>query len=85
MSGIAALTLYIVAVIRKQDDIAIIAVSLVEPFSGFFHIILIPQNIHGDTEPPFRFSSCDHLNEGTMKSITAIAVAIPILVLGLDF
>ena len=51
VSGIAALTLYIV-VIRRQDDIVYCSFfSWLS--SGFFHIILIPQNIHGDTGATF--------------------------------
>lgn len=85
VSGIAALTLYIVAVIRKQDDIAIIAVSLVGAIFGFLPYNFNPAKIFmGDTGATFLgFLLAIISIEGTMKSITAIAVAIPILVLGL--
>lgn len=85
VSGIAALTLYIVAVIRKQDDIAIIAVSLVGAIFGFLPYNFNPAKIFmGDTGATFLgFLLAIISIEGTMKSITAIAVAIPILVFGL--
>lgn len=85
VSGIAALTLYIVAVIRRQDDIAIIAVSLVGAIFGFLPYNFNPAKIFmGDTGSTFLgFLLAIISIEGTMKSITAIAVAIPILVLGL--
>lgn len=85
VSGIAALTLYIVAVIRRQDDIAIIAVSLVGAIFGFLPYNFNPAKIFmGDTGATFLgFLLAIISIEGTMKSITAIAVAIPILVLGL--
>ncbi len=85
VSGIAALTLYIVAVIRRQDDIAIIAVSLVGAIFGFLPYNFNPAKIFmGDTGATFLgFLLAIISIEGTMKSVTAIAVAIPILVLGL--
>jgi len=85
VSGIAALTLYIVAVIRRQDDIAVIAVSLVGAIFGFLPYNFNPAKIFmGDTGSTFLGFLLALISiEGTMKSITAIAVAIPILVLGL--
>ena len=54
VSGIAALTLYIVAVIRRQDDIAIIAVSLVGAIFGFLPYNFNPAKIFmGDTGATF--------------------------------
>lgn len=85
VSGIAALSLYIVAVIRKQDDIAIIAVSLVGALVGFLPYNFNPAKIFmGDTGSTFLGFTLAVLSiEGTMKSVTALALAIPILVLGL--
>lgn len=85
VSGIAALSLYIVAVIRGQDDIAIIAVSLVGAIFGFLPYNFNPAKIFmGDTGSTFLGFVLAILSiEGTMKSVTALALAIPILVLGL--
>jgi len=85
VSGIAAITLYIVSVIRKQDDIAIIAISLVGAIAGFLPYNFNPAKIFmGDTGATFLgFILAIISIEGTMKSVTALAVAIPILVLGL--
>ncbi|HHY64485.1 MAG TPA: undecaprenyl/decaprenyl-phosphate alpha-N-acetylglucosaminyl 1-phosphate transferase [Clostridiaceae bacterium] len=85
VSGIAALTLFIVAVIRRQDDIAIIAVSLVGAIFGFLPYNFNPAKLFmGDTGSNFLgFILAIISIEGTMKSVTAIAVAIPVLVLGL--
>lgn len=85
VSGIASLTLYIVAVIRHQDDIAIIAVSLVGAIVGFLPYNFNPAKIFmGDTGSTFLGFILAILSiEGTMKSVTALALAIPILVLGL--
>ncbi|NLX65002.1 MAG: undecaprenyl/decaprenyl-phosphate alpha-N-acetylglucosaminyl 1-phosphate transferase [Clostridiaceae bacterium] len=85
VSGIAAITLYIVSVIRRQDDIAIIAISLVGAIAGFLPYNFNPAKIFmGDTGATFLgFILAIISIEGTMKSVTALAVAIPILVLGL--
>ncbi len=85
VSGIAALSLYIVAVIRRQDDMAIIAVSLVGAITGFLPYNFNPAKIFmGDTGSTFLGFMLAILSiEGTMKSVTAFALAIPILVLGL--
>ncbi len=85
VSGIAALSLYIVAVIRSQDDIAIIAVSLVGAIFGFLPYNFNPAKIFmGDTGSTFLGFVLAVLSiEGTLKSVTALALAIPILVLGL--
>ena len=85
VSGIAALSLYIVAVIRGQDDIAIIAVSLVGAIFGFLPYNFNPAKIFmGDTGSTFLGFMLATLSiEGTLKSVTVIALAIPILVLGL--
>lgn len=85
VSGIATLSLYIVAVIRNQDDFAIIAVSLVGAIFGFLPYNFNPAKIFmGDTGSTFLGFVLAILSiEGTMKSVTALALAIPILVLGL--
>lgn len=85
VSGIAALSLYIVAIIRHQDDIAIIAVSLVGAIFGFLPYNFNPAKIFmGDTGSTFLGFLLAILSiQGTMKSVTALALAIPILVLGL--
>ncbi len=85
VSGIAALSLFIVAVIRRQDDIAILAVSLVGAIFGFLPYNFNPAKIFmGDTGSTFLgFILATISIQGTLKSVTAIALAIPILVLGL--
>lgn len=85
VSGIAALSLFIVAVIRGQDGIAIVAVSLVGAVFGFLPYNFNPAKIFmGDTGAMFLGFILAALSiEGTMKSVTALALAIPILVLGL--
>lgn len=85
VSGIAALSLFIVAVIRYQDDVAIVAVALVGAIFGFLPYNFNPAKIFmGDTGSTFLGFVLATLSiEGTMKSVTAIAMAIPILVLGL--
>jgi UDP-GlcNAc:undecaprenyl-phosphate GlcNAc-1-phosphate transferase len=85
VSGIATLVLYIVAVIRRQDDIAIISVSLVGAIFGFLPYNFNPAKIFmGDTGSTFLgFVLAIISIQGTMKSVTGLALAIPILVLGL--
>lgn len=85
VSGISALALFIVAAIRKQDDIAIIAVCLIGAIAGFLPYNFNPAKIFmGDTGATFLgFVLAIISIEGTMKSITVLAMAIPILVLGL--
>jgi UDP-GlcNAc:undecaprenyl-phosphate GlcNAc-1-phosphate transferase len=85
VSGIAALSLFIVAVIRGEDAIALISVSLVGAIFGFLPFNFNPAKIFlGDTGATFLGFILATLSiEGTMKSVTALALAIPILVLGL--
>lgn len=85
VSGIASLSLFIVALIRNQNDIALIAVSLVGAIFGFLPYNFNPAKIFmGDTGATFLGFILAALSiEGTMKSVTTIALAIPILVLGL--
>ncbi|NMA67158.1 MAG: undecaprenyl/decaprenyl-phosphate alpha-N-acetylglucosaminyl 1-phosphate transferase [Clostridiaceae bacterium] len=85
VSGIATLSLYIVAVIRGQDDIAILAACLVGAILGFLPYNFNPAKIFmGDTgSTTLGFILAILSIEGTMKSVTALALAIPILVLGL--
>lgn len=85
VSGIASLSLFIVAVIRGQDAIALLAVSLVGAIFGFLPYNFNPAKIFmGDTGSTFLgFILATLSMEGTMKSVTVIALAIPLLVLGL--
>jgi len=85
VSGIASISLFIVAVIRGQDDIAIIAVSLVGAIFGFLPYNFNPAKIFmGDTGSTFLGFMLAVLSvEGTMKSVTVIALVIPLLVLSL--
>lgn len=85
VSGIASITLFIVAVIRRQDDIALIAASLAGAIFGFLPYNFNPAKIFmGDTGSTFLGFILAVLSiEGTMKSVTTLALAIPILVLGL--
>jgi len=85
VSGIASISLFIVAVIRREDDIALAAVALAGAISGFLPYNFNPAKIFmGDTGATFLGFILATLSiEGTMKSVTALALAIPILVLGL--
>lgn len=85
VSGIATLSLYIVAVIRGQDSIAVIAACLAGAILGFLPYNFNPAKIFmGDTgSTSLGFILAILSVEGTMKSVTALALAIPILVLGL--
>lgn len=85
VSGIAAVSLFIVAVIRGEEGIALISVSLVGAIFGFLPYNFNPAKIFmGDTGSTFLGFILATLSiEGTMKSVTALALAIPILVLGL--
>lgn len=85
VSGIASVSLFIVAVIRREDDIALAAVSLAGAIFGFLPYNFNPAKIFmGDTGATFLGFILATLSiEGTMKSVTTLALAIPILVLGL--
>ncbi|HZK35052.1 MAG TPA: MraY family glycosyltransferase [Bacillota bacterium] len=85
VSGIAAITLFIVSVIRGQDDTAIVAVTLIGAIAGFLPYNFNPAKIFmGDTGATFLGFVLAILSiEGTMKSVTVLSMAIPILVLGL--
>lgn len=85
VSGIAALSLFIVSVVRNQDDIATVSVALVGAIFGFLPYNFNPAKIFmGDTGSTFLGFVLATLSiEGTLKSVTALALAIPILVLGL--
>lgn len=85
VSGIAATTLFIVSVIRGQDNIAIVAVTLIGAIAGFLPYNFNPAKIFmGDTGATFLGFVLAILSvQGTMKSVTALSMAIPILVLGL--
>ena len=85
VSGIATLSLYIVAVIRGQDNMAVIAACLAGAILGFLPYNFNPAKIFmGDTgSTSLGFVLAIISIEGTMKSVTALALAIPILALGL--
>ncbi|MGI6049926.1 MAG: glycosyltransferase family 4 protein [Acetivibrionales bacterium] len=85
VSGIAAISLFIVSVIRGQDDIAIVAATLIGALAGFLPYNFNPAKIFmGDTGATFLGFILAILSvEGTMKSVTVLSMAIPILVLGL--
>lgn len=85
VSGIASITLFIVAVVRGQSDIALVAAALAGAIFGFLPYNFNPAKIFmGDTGSTFLGFILAVLSiEGTMKSVTTLALAIPILVLGL--
>ena len=85
VSGIASVSLFIVAVIRGEDDIALAAAALAGAIFGFLPYNFNPAKIFlGDTGATFLgFILATLAIEGTMKSVTTLALAIPILVLGL--
>ena len=85
VSGIAALSLFIVAVIKDQPEIALLAVILFGAVIGFLPYNFNPAKIFsGSTGAYFLGFMLSVISlSGTMKSVTAISLAIPILVLGL--
>ena len=85
VSGIASVSLFIVAVIRGEDDIALASAALAGAIFGFLPYNFNPAKIFmGDTGATFLgFILATLAIEGTMKSVTTLALAIPILVLGL--
>lgn len=85
VSGIAALSLYIVAVVRYQPDIALISITLFGAIIGFLPYNFNPAKIFsGSTGAYFLGFMLSIISvSGTMKSVTAISLAVPILVLGL--
>ncbi len=85
VSGIATLSLFVVAVVRGQQDIALVTITLFGAIIGFIPYNLNPAKIFsGSTGAYFLgFMLAVISVSGTMKSVTAISLAIPILVLGL--
>ena len=85
VSGIAALSLFIVAVIKEQPEIALLSIILFGAVIGFLPYNFNPAKIFsGSTGAYFLGFMLSVISlSGTMKSVTAISLAIPILVLGL--
>ena len=85
VSGIAALSLFIVAVIKDQPEIALLSIILFGAVIGFLPYNFNPAKIFsGSTGAYFLGFMLSVISlSGTMKSVTAISLAIPILVLGL--
>ena len=77
VSGIASVSLFIVAVIRREDDIALAAVSLAGAIFGFSYNFNPAKIFMGDTGATFLGFILATLSiEGTMKSVTTLALAI---------
>jgi UDP-GlcNAc:undecaprenyl-phosphate GlcNAc-1-phosphate transferase len=85
VSGIAALSLFVVAVIKGEPEIALLSVTVFGGVIGFLPYNFNPAKIFsGSTGAYFLgFMLAVISLAGTMKSVTAISLAIPILVLGL--
>ena len=85
VSGIAALALFTVAVIKGEPEIALLSIILFGAVIGFLPYNFNPAKIFsGSTGAYFMgFMLAVISLAGTMKSVTAISLAIPILVLGL--
>ncbi len=85
VSSIASLTLFFVSVIGGQYEIAIITVALAGSTLGFLPFNFNPAKIFmGDTGATFLGFTLGVISiQGLLKSYTAIAIAIPLLTLGL--
>lgn len=85
VSGIASVTLFIVAVMKGQPEIALLSIALFGAVLGFLPYNFNPAKIFsGSTGAYFLgFMLAIISLAGTMKSVTAISLAVPILVLGL--
>ena len=85
VSGIAAITLFIVAVVKHQPEVALIAITLFGAIIGFLPYNFNPAKIFsGSTGAYFLGFILSVISvSGTMKSVTVISLAVPILVLGL--
>lgn len=85
VSGIAALSLFVVAIVRHQPEIALVSIALFGAIMGFLPYNFNPAKIFsGSTGAYFLgFMLAIISVSGTMKSVTAISLAVPILVLGL--
>ncbi len=86
ISGIASLVLFAVALLRGQVEVAVLTAALAGACFGF-----LPHNFNrkakiflGDTGAMFLgFAIAAVAVDGTLKSTTAIALAVPVLALGL--
>ncbi|MDP4179830.1 MAG: MraY family glycosyltransferase [Bacillota bacterium] len=85
VSSIASLSLFFVSIITSRGDIAIITAVLAGSTLGFLPFNFNPAKIFmGDTGSNFLGFALGVISiQGTIKSYTAIAIAIPLLVLGL--
>jgi len=85
VSSIASLSLFLVSVISERWDVAIITAALAGSTLGFLPYNFNPAKIFmGDTGSNFLgFTLAVISIQGTLKSYTTIAIAVPLLVLGL--
>jgi len=85
VSSIASLSLFFVSIITARWDVAIITAILAGSTLGFLPFNFNPAKIFmGDTGAYFLGFTLGVISiQGTIKSYTAIAIAIPLLVLGL--
>ncbi|MCX7782004.1 MAG: undecaprenyl/decaprenyl-phosphate alpha-N-acetylglucosaminyl 1-phosphate transferase, partial [Negativicutes bacterium] len=85
VSSISSLSLFLVSVIMRDANTAIITAALAGSTLGFLPYNFNPAKIFmGDTGATFLGFTLGALSvQGTMKSYTAIAIAVPVLVLGL--
>jgi len=85
VSSIASLSLFFVSIISGLGDVAIITAALAASTLGFLPFNFNPAKIFmGDTGSNFLGFTLGVISiQGTLKSYTAIAIAIPLLVLGL--
>jgi len=85
VSSIASLSLFIVSIIFERWDVAILTAALAGSTLGFLPYNFNPAKIiMGDTGATFLGFTLGVVSiQGTLKSYAAIAIAIPVLVLGL--
>lgn len=85
VSSIASLSLFFVCLITGRPDIAVITAILAGSTLGFLPYNFNPAKIFmGDTGSTFLGFTLGVISlQGTLKSYTAIAIAVPLLVLGL--
>jgi UDP-GlcNAc:undecaprenyl-phosphate GlcNAc-1-phosphate transferase len=85
VSSIASLSLFFVSIIFKRWDVALITAALAGSTLGFLPYNFNPAKIFmGDTGSTFLGFTLGVISiQGTLKSYTAMAIAIPLLVLGL--
>jgi UDP-GlcNAc:undecaprenyl-phosphate/decaprenyl-phosphate GlcNAc-1-phosphate transferase len=85
VSSIASLSLFFISVIRGELEIAVLTAALAGATLGFLPYNFNPAKIFmGDTGAMFLGFTLGAISvQGTLKSYTAIAIAIPLLVLAL--